>query len=545
VNDDPDRAMRWSNGNGIGDYLPERLWTIKDFTAVQEPPAAAPGGALVSLGFIKSYVKRRKRLWFATAAAGLLLGCGLYVTSPVSYQASTSVLLIPGPYENINTAPNNDQAMAQTRTVAGLAVRELGLRESPGSFLGTYKVTPITERVIAFTASAPSSSQAVRYTAAVASAFLKFRAQELQTEQDLVLASLNDQVRQARQHLSSINSQIGQLSGQPGPSSQLKSLQAERTKVEGTLYNLQQSALGNQTTNGSATAAAVKGSVVLDPATALVRPRLKPLVLDAVGGLVVGLLLGLAIVVIQALVSDKLRRRDDVAQALGSPVRLSVGAARQSRWLPGGRGGPAVGDADVQRIVAHLGSVVPGNVRGSAALVVVPIDDLKLPATCLVSLATSLAQQGKHVVVADLTGGAPAARLLGVADPGVRTVNVQDTTLVVAVPESDDLTPVGPFGGRAASAQRSPFAEAVTTAWASANLLLTLATFDPALGGEHVATWATDSVAVVTAGRSSWTRIQAVGEMVRLSGMRLVSAVLVGADEADESLGIVRTPETV
>jgi hypothetical protein len=85
----------------------------------------------------------------------------------------------------------------------------------------------------------------------------------------------------------------------------------------------------------------------------------------------------------------------------------------------------------------------------------------------------------------------------------------------------------------------------VATACASANLLLTLTTLDPALGGEHLATWATDAVAVVTAGRSSWTRIQAVGEMVRLSGIRLVSAVLVGADKTDESLGILRTPETV
>ena len=83
------------------------------------------------------------------------------------------------------------------------------------------------------------------------------------------------------------------------------------------------------------------------------------------------------------------------------------------------------------------------------------------------------------------------------------------------------------------------------TACASANLLLTLATLDPSLGGEHLATWATDAVAVVTAGRSSWTKIHAVGEMIRLSGTRLVSAVLVGADKTDESLGVTQTPETV
>jgi hypothetical protein len=33
-----------------------------------------------------------------------------------------------------------------------------------------------------------------------------------------------------------------------------------------------------------------------------------------------------------------------------------------------------------------------------------------------------------------------------------------------------------------------------------------------------------------------------VGEMVRLAGMRLASAVLVGADKTDESLGVTHTP---
>jgi hypothetical protein len=48
---------------------------------------------------------------------------------------------------------------------------------------------------------------------------------------------------------------------------------------------------------------------------------------------------------------------------------------------------------------------------------------------------------------------------------------------------------------------------------------------------------------VITAGRSSWEKIQAVGEMIRLAGTRLISAVLVGADKTDESLGVPPTPE--
>jgi hypothetical protein len=107
------------------------------------------------------------------------------------------------------------------------------------------------------------------------------------------------------------------------------------------------------------------------------------------------------------------------------------------------------------------------------------------------------------------------------------------------------MTPAGPLHRSHTQGQRSSFTEAVISACESANLLLTLASLDPSLGGEHLGTWATDAVAIVTAGKSSWTRIHGVGEMVRLSDTHLASAVLVGADSNDETLGTLPTPEMV
>jgi hypothetical protein len=78
----------------------------------------------------------------------------------------------------------------------------------------------------------------------------------------------------------------------------------------------------------------------------------------------------------------------------------------------------------------------------------------------------------------------------------------------------------------------------VVAACESADLLLTLAPLDPALGGEYIAGWAVAAVAVVTAGRSSVTRVTAVGELLRLAGMPLITGVLVGASQRDESLGV-------
>ncbi len=64
-----------------------------------------------------------------------------------------------------------------------------------------------------------------------------------------------------------------------------------------------------------------------------------------------------------------------------------------------------------------------------------------------------------------------------------------------------------------------------------------LVTLDPAFGAEHLATWATDAVAVVTAGQSTAAKVRSVGEMLRLAGTRFESAVLIDADKNDETLG--------
>jgi capsular polysaccharide biosynthesis protein len=522
--------------------LPERLWTDDNFTAAEEQPADSAMG-LVSFAFIRAAIWRSAWLWCATAVVGLLIGFGLHMKFPPAHQASTSVLLTYGPYENINTAANDNQAIAQSRAVAGLAMHQLGLRQSASSFLAAYTVTVASNRVLMITASGPSTVDAVSRANAVASAFLRFRAGQLEAEQKLVLRSLNQQIIQTGQRINSINRQIRQLPAQPVSSaqqSQLTSLQTELNEANTALTTLEQTANGSHA--GTATTLAVKGSEVLDAAVPVVHSRLKRLLLYPVTGLIVGLALGMGIVVVREVTSDRLRRRDDVAQALGVPVKLSVGAVRLNRWQPGKHGLAAARNANVRRIAAHLGSAAPTSSRGVAALAVVPVQDPQIAAVSLVSLAVTCAQQGKQVVVADLCAGAPAARLLGAKGPGVRTADMHGAHLVVAVPDRNDVLPAGPLERTSPQAQHSPFTEAVATACVAADLLLTLANLDPSLGGDHLATWATHAVVIVNVGRSSWTRIHAVGEMIRLSGTALVSAVLVGADKTDESLGVTPSP---
>jgi hypothetical protein len=69
---------------------------------------------------------------------------------------------------------------------------------------------------------------------------------------------------------------------------------------------------------------------------------------------------------------------------------------------------------------------------------------------------------------------------------------------------------------------------------------LSTVTLDATLGGDHLATWSTDVAVIVTAGRSVAATLHATGEMIKVSGTRLTSAILIGADSSDESLGVVR-----
>ena len=518
-------------GDRPGNQWPDEVIAVDD-------RGADPAAGLVSLGFIGAALRRSRLLWMATAVVGLIIGAGLHVSSPPQYQAGTTILLTVGPEAQPGTAILDNQAIAQSRSVAVLALRQLGSSRDPGSFLGTYTATVVTDRVLRITVSAPSSAVAVNTANVVAAAFLSFRATLLQEQLQLQSSALDQQVSQYKQHVRSIDNHIQQVSAQPttpAQQTQLTSLQAQHDQAENQLAAFETTASAEKASSQITTSQMIANSNVLDKASPLFHSRYKGLILYGGAGLLVGLALGMAIVIIRAVTSDRLHRRDDIARALSAPIRLTVPAPRR---FTGGRGLAAAKGRGTQRVIAYLRHAVRTSPSGVATLAVVPVDDPRVGALSVAALALSSAQEGKRVVLADLCRRAPAARLLGVKDPGVHQVSVTGVQLVVVIPDRHDVTPTGPLG---AVVPESPsgLADQIAAAGASADLLLTVVALEPTAGAEHLATWATDAVVVVSAGRS-WTRIQAVGEMIRLAGTHLVSAVLVGYEKTDKSLGMSR-----
>jgi capsular polysaccharide biosynthesis protein len=452
--------------------------------------------------------------------------------------------------EDAVEAQLTDQILLESDAVALQTIKKLGLHESPKSFESSYTVTVVTNSIMTVVFRAPALSDAIRDENALTAEFLRFRTAQLDTQQAGVLASLQQQITQATQQVNGEARQITQLQAQPSTADnkiKIAVLQARHTQAAAALVILTSTVQGNQAATQVMTAQIVKGSTVLNSATPVPHSHLKVPVEYVGGGLVGGLALGLIIVLIRTLISDRLRRRDDVARVLGAPVRLSVTAGRPGRLRSRGRGLATAAGRDYQRVIAYLGTELPARPRSGAGLAVVPAGDPQFAAVCLTALAVSLAKDGKRVMVADLSGQLAAARLLGVTTPGISKVSADGAQLVVLVPEKDDLVPVGPLRASvalaAADAAAGSFAAELASAHKSADLLLTLAALDPAVGAEHLATWTAKVIAVITAGQSSATRIQALGEMVRLAGLSLPAAVLVGADKTDESLGVSQSPD--
>lgn len=525
-------------------------WPVGDGDADDTRAAGVLGdeaAELVNLGFFRAALRRGRHVWVALAVLGLLVGVASSTLHPPGSSATTTFLLAVGPEAQPGTAILNDQAIAQSRGVAAIARHELGLRTSIDGLLATYTATVVTDRIMRITVTAPSSHEAVRRANAIGSAFLTFRAQQLRAQQRLQAAALSAVVEQSEQRVRAIEARIAQVAAQPrSPSqrSQLSTLRASADRARSALSVLKTQVDDADATSQDTTAAMIGQSAVLDAASPVAHSRFKPLILSGLVGLLIGLIVGVSLIVVRALVSDRLRRRDDVAMALGAPVRVSIPAVpRLRRWFArlGGRAGrPGHGtDRGVAPVVALLRDALPD--EQPAALAVVPVDDPRVAATSLIALADSLSATGARVVVADLCAGAPAARLVGVSTSGVHEARRDDTPLHVIVPDAAEVAPAGPFG-TVSRTDRPAAADERATVCASADVVLTLLALDPASADDRLRTWAADAVVFVTAGRSSWTKVRAVGEMVRLAGARLVAAVLVGADRWDETLGSTVSP---
>ncbi len=476
-------------------------------------------GPMVDLRALKEGVRRRRRFWAATAALGLVIGAAFHFVVPAKYAAVADLYMVEPSLGDPTVAITNDVSLLETRAVTNKALSDLQLHLNPTNFLASYKGTPVSDSILSIKLSAPTKADAVRYDNAVAQAFLAVRSDVLALQTKLVVNGLENEINSLNANISSLTGQINALSaGQAGQqsTSQLTALVNQRSGDSSQISQLQSQIQQDNLSEQSI----AQGSEVLDPATAVKTSAVEAMAIDGLSGLVAGLALGLGIVIVGEAISDRPRRRADIAAALGTPVELSVGRYRKCRWPRRLRLRRRLEGRQPPLPILERKLRADLDAMPASSLAVVAVESLEVSALSVAALALSLADEGKRVVLADMGEGRPLARLLGAPSGPLSAVTYAGRSLsVVVAPEDPSQTD--------------------TAGLEDADIVLVLASITPALGADYLTSWASGAVVMVTAGRASVARLNATSQMLSHAGLAVRSTVLVGAGVEDESIGSV------
>ena len=148
----------------------------------------------------------------------------------------------------------------------------------------------------------------------------------------------------------------------------------------------------------------------------------------------------------------------------------------------------------------------------------VSVDNIDVASVAVWSLAGRLVDQHQHVVVVNETGRTLPEPARSPRPRRGRPGPAAARTTPMTGPSSD------------------------TARAAETDVVIVVASLNPAKGAEHLREWATDAVVLVTAGRSNATTLESNATMIRAAGLHLRSVVLIGCDPDDDSLGTFDTP---
>jgi len=483
-------------------------------------------GRLVSLRFVLRALRRRRKVWLSLAVIGLVVGLGYHAVVPRSYSAHATLYLAQAPGSDPAVGIANDMALLQTNAVGRRAANLLGEPSlSPSKLLGKAPGTLVSDNVLMLNVAGPTKTEAVRRANALAKALLGFRSDLIQQQTASSDKALQDEINSLQQQINQLGATINNPDS-PLQSGQLTTLVGKQSGDTSEIAALEQTIQQNQL----ASIAITSGSRVVTAGTLVPASTAKLFGLDGIAGLIGGLVIGVALVAVQAVVSDRLRRRDEVASLLGAPVDLSLKPIRhlkfrRHRWFRRSAL-ERQGEVDVFAGYLRRRGVRQG---GRKTLLVVALDDLTVPAAALAVLAKRLADEGEPVLVADLTNEGLLARITDdLRVEGESLPNRSGGSIQLFTPPPDDMNEI----------VEPPWV--ATTGGVSAVLILT--GMDLARGAWHL-TWAKQAVVTVTAGRSSARRVSSTAVLLRAAGITIRSGVLIGADAEDQSIGLLE-PES-
>jgi capsular polysaccharide biosynthesis protein len=526
----PDRPNTLPSG-GPPPWNLSEAWDIPDDSPDDPGYQPHPLATLVSFHYLRAAVRRRWRFCAVLALLGVLLGIAFLVANPAQRIATTTLRLTHEPEADPSGAIATDISLVRTRTVAERTIKDLGLTISPDDMMHSVKAIPTgSTEILQVTISAPTDAEAVRRLDRFTKEYLSFRAIQISAQSNTLIKGYEDQIHELQAQAQTLGEQVETLRGAGSTAAdQLSAAATKQSQVEDKISTLQNTVDDERLRQQ----AIVSSSHVIDPASPSSPGGLRRMVLVLASGLIGGLAIGVGVVVLRAILSDRLWLRIEVASALNASVLLSVGRIsplprllRIFRWLPWVRA------ADVRRAIGrqHTAHAIekavpePGRRRCLAVICLNNSDEM---AFGIAAAALDLQNQRRIATIVDVTEAGRVASAVGrCADASVDKAPAVFRPLVV--PSLTDGPP---------HIESADWGD-VTLANGKNRVTLILADLDPAIGVDHLTAWTDSVIVAVTAGRSSVELVRTAGDLVRSAGLRLRGAVILGAVRDDMSSGI-------
>lgn len=486
----------------------------------------------ISLAPLRADIRRRWRLVALFAVLGGIAGLLASTMLTSGGTATTTVFLAREGFEEPGNALQTDIGLLTTRAVAEQVITEEGLEVEPEEFMASYSVGTPSTQLLSISVSAEDPASALSQTQSLAEAFLAFRADLLTQQVDAANQGKLNEVDQLATQLAQVTASLDNLTGSEDPDAraEIDDLLGERGELTTRIAQLREAIQSEQVQ----LAAIIESSQVIDPPTLEPSFGMRTTVLAGVSGVIGGLALAVAAIVGQALLTDRPRRRSAIATDLTTPVLLSVGNVAGRR-----RSAREARDQATTRLTNLI-----GDRRGHASaarFALLSVSCEGVTSTVAAALARSLAGSGIEVTVIDLT---QSGRLWRSLTDKPLTSEEWAQRLTREHPAADGIEVVRPasvptIAQRPASlgdewGGHDAFGMTVAT---GEHVTLVVGEATPAVGADHVATWADTAVLVLKAGAATHDRLSSSASVVRTAGMVLLGAVLTGSHRSDESLG--------
>lgn len=296
-----------------------------------------------------SLLRRNSRTIAGLVLAGVLIGAGVLLLRPVPRQA-TALVLVPsasssnGPSQIGSLSANSnvtDSEIADSTTVLARA----GAKVSPALTAAQVKervsATPVQTNLVQITASAGSARQAEGLANAVAAQLVAFVTLSGTSQGSSVLSGLQAEAAQLTNQLEAINAQIKSTQeqivndGNSALAHQAIALLGSLTTAQSNA-SLQLQSVNSQISSSKLDMAAANvGTEVLQYANSVSPPPFISRIAPVLAGALAGLLVGASAVIVRQR-RRRLLTRDEIAEAVGVPVFLSLEVGRWHRgsnWM--------------------------------------------------------------------------------------------------------------------------------------------------------------------------------------------------------------------